>query len=248
MTETVNDPAAGSFNLTMLERGTTYSVRVAGMNVRGLGDWTDKMTVMTPVDRKWWRHIFTCTSKHLSIYGNLMYHLWLELTVLRNLLSVCIHAELSHLIGRLRWQSSPPRHPVNHWHYEKLAVGVVQWYSPDLDHSWQLPTLFTSSIFASKHPNLFSVVLDGHVGYFPISCGTQLFTNHMCQLHQGLCHASVLLPGVQSEPTLVNTEECRASHCSPKWALPPPASHPTHPHTLSFLHSIKHAKSLSLTH
>ena len=52
MSETVNDPAARSFNLTMLERGTAYSVRVAGMNVRGLGDWTDKMTVMTPVDRK----------------------------------------------------------------------------------------------------------------------------------------------------------------------------------------------------
>ena len=161
-----------------------------------------------------------------------MYHLWLEWTVLRNLLSVCIHAELSHLIGRLRWRSSPPRHPVNHWHYEKLAVRVVQWYSPDLDHSWQLPTLFTSSIFTSKHPNLFSVVVDGHVGHFHILCGTQLFTNHMCQLHQGSCHASVVLPGVQSEPTLVNTEECRASHCGPKWALPPPTSH-THTHSAS---------------
>ena len=52
VSETVNDPAARSFNLTMLERGTRYSVRVAGMNVRGLGNWTQKMTVMTLVDRK----------------------------------------------------------------------------------------------------------------------------------------------------------------------------------------------------
>ena len=52
MSETVNDPAARSLNLTMLGRGTTYSVRVAGMNVRGLGGWTQRMSVMTPVDRK----------------------------------------------------------------------------------------------------------------------------------------------------------------------------------------------------
>ena len=50
--ETVNDPAARSFNSTMLERGATYSVRVAGMNVRGLGNWSQRMTVMTLVDRK----------------------------------------------------------------------------------------------------------------------------------------------------------------------------------------------------
>ena len=52
MSETVNDPAARSLNLTMLERGTTYSVHVAGMNVRGLGGWTQRMTVATPVDCK----------------------------------------------------------------------------------------------------------------------------------------------------------------------------------------------------
>ena len=52
MSETVNDPAARGLNLTMLERGTTYSVRVAGRNVRGLGNWTQRMSVMTPVDRK----------------------------------------------------------------------------------------------------------------------------------------------------------------------------------------------------
>ena len=52
MSETVNDPAARNFNLTMLERGTTYSVRVAGMNVRGLGRWSLNVTVMTLVDRK----------------------------------------------------------------------------------------------------------------------------------------------------------------------------------------------------
>ena len=50
--QTVNDAAARSFNLTMLERGTTYRVRVAGMNMRGLGTWSPYMEVATPVDRK----------------------------------------------------------------------------------------------------------------------------------------------------------------------------------------------------
>ena len=52
MIGTVND-AARSVNLT-LERGTTYRVRLAGMNVRGLGDWTSYMEATTLVDRKWW--------------------------------------------------------------------------------------------------------------------------------------------------------------------------------------------------
>ena len=54
MTQAVNDAAARSVNLTMLERGTTYRVRLAGMNVRGLGAWSPYMEVATPVDRKWW--------------------------------------------------------------------------------------------------------------------------------------------------------------------------------------------------
>ena len=54
MMQPVNDPAARSLNLTMLERGTTYRVRVAGMNVRGLGNWTPYMEAITLVDRKWW--------------------------------------------------------------------------------------------------------------------------------------------------------------------------------------------------
>ena len=53
MMQPVNDAAARSFNLTMLERGTTYRVRLAGMNVRGLGDWSPYMEVITLVDRKW---------------------------------------------------------------------------------------------------------------------------------------------------------------------------------------------------
>ena len=52
MIETVNDAAARSVNLTMLARGTTYRVRVAGMNVRGLGAWSPYMEVITLVDRK----------------------------------------------------------------------------------------------------------------------------------------------------------------------------------------------------
>ena len=52
MMQTVNDLAARSVNLTMLARGTTYRVRVAGMNVRGLGAWSPYMEVATPVDRK----------------------------------------------------------------------------------------------------------------------------------------------------------------------------------------------------
>lgn len=54
MTQPVNDAAARSFNLTMLERGTTYRVRLAGMNVRGVGNWSPYMEATTPVDRKWW--------------------------------------------------------------------------------------------------------------------------------------------------------------------------------------------------
>ena len=54
MTQPVNDAAARSFNLTMLERGTTYRVRLAGMNVRGLGAWSPYMAAITLVDRKLW--------------------------------------------------------------------------------------------------------------------------------------------------------------------------------------------------
>ena len=52
MMQTVNGEAARSFNLTMLRRGTTYRVRLAGMNVRGLGAWSPYMEVATLVDRK----------------------------------------------------------------------------------------------------------------------------------------------------------------------------------------------------
>ena len=54
MTRTVNDAAARSVNLTMVERGTPYRVRLARRNVQGLGDWSPYMEVTTPVDRKWW--------------------------------------------------------------------------------------------------------------------------------------------------------------------------------------------------
>ena len=52
MMQTVNNATARSFNLTMLERGTTYRVRLAGMNVRGLGNWSLYMEATTLVDRK----------------------------------------------------------------------------------------------------------------------------------------------------------------------------------------------------
>ena len=52
MPQTVNDAAARSVNLTVVERGATYRVRLAGRNMRGLGDWSPYMDATTPVDRK----------------------------------------------------------------------------------------------------------------------------------------------------------------------------------------------------
>jgi len=50
-TETVSDPSTTALTLTA-EKGTEYRVRVAGVNVRGTGDWSMFESIATPVDRK----------------------------------------------------------------------------------------------------------------------------------------------------------------------------------------------------
>ena len=51
MTQVVSDPSTTALTLTA-EKGTEYSVRVAGVNVRERGEWSPFMMITTPVDRK----------------------------------------------------------------------------------------------------------------------------------------------------------------------------------------------------
>ncbi len=82
-TNTLSDPTTLTYTFTQLDKGSEYSVRVAGNNSRGIGDYSDFVSSETIVDREY------CIAILASVY----YTANILSTKLRSQPIIKLHAE-----------------------------------------------------------------------------------------------------------------------------------------------------------